>query len=246
MNQVTKATCRCLYKHSNGYKISWCLRRCIHNKKRFDKNSEPHCMKIKQKMCCVRYMHDNVKEPCVNPINIQMLSANLHEQIFGKIEDRLEDDTLDSEMLKKIQYHLESHGLWDKKTPILPDVDLQLPKLLDEGIDNHFLELGKEKTASYIKMAEMLIDSKIPKCPKEWKMAPGWTKYNSETGEATLVDFPEENVCVFDIETLVQEGHYPTMATAVSNRHWLVYGSYYLQTAEHYRKFILQQMSYYK
>jgi hypothetical protein len=74
-------------------------------------------------------MHDNVKEPCVNPINIQMLSANLHEQIFGKIEDRLEDDTLDSEMLKKIQYHLESHGLWDKKTPLLPDVDLQLPKI---------------------------------------------------------------------------------------------------------------------
>jgi hypothetical protein len=90
-----------------------------------------------------------------------MLSANLHEQIFGKIEDRLEDDTLDSEMLKKIQYHLESHGLWDKKTPLLPDVDLQLPKLLYEGIDNHFLELGKEKTASYIKMAEMLIKSVI-------------------------------------------------------------------------------------
>lgn len=35
------------------------------------------------------------------------------------------------------------------------------------------------------------------------------------------VDFPLEDGVVFDIETLVPEGHCPTMATAASTEAWL-------------------------
>ena len=55
---------------------------------------------------------------------------------------------------------------------------------------------------------------------QEWRYAAGWTKYDNETGAAIPVDFPEEDALVFDIEVLVREGHFPTMATALSHKHW--------------------------
>ena len=55
---------------------------------------------------------------------------------------------------------------------------------------------------------------------QEWRYAAGWTKYDNETGAAIPVDFPEEDGLVFDIEVLVREGHFPTMATALSHKHW--------------------------
>ncbi|XP_071040732.1 DNA polymerase subunit gamma-1 isoform X2 [Parasteatoda tepidariorum] len=47
----------------------------------------------------------------------------------------------------------------------------------------------------------------------------------SETGEAKSVDFPEESALVFDVEVCMQEGNYPTLATAVSHKHWYLWCS---------------------
>ena len=38
----------------------------------------------------------------------------------------------------------------------------------------------------------------------------------------TAVDYPEEKVFVFDVETLVCEGNIPIMAVALSPNHWFV------------------------
>jgi hypothetical protein len=38
----------------------------------------------------------------------------------------------------------------------------------------------------------------------------------------TAVDYPEEKVLVFDVETLVCEGNFAVLAVALSPNHWFV------------------------
>jgi DNA polymerase gamma 1 len=45
----------------------------------------------------------------------------------------------------------------------------------------------------------------------------------SENGERSIsVDYPEEQVMVFDVETLVCEGNFAVLAVALSPNHWFV------------------------
>lgn len=55
--------------------------------------------------------------------------------------------------------------------------------------------------------------------PKTWKKTEGWTRYD-EDGAFTSVEYPEEDALIFDVEVCVREGGAPTIACAVSNRHW--------------------------
>lgn len=50
---------------------------------------------------------DKHLQPRYNPINIQMLSRGLHEQIFGKVPE----NSIDSEILKEVMLHLSKHNL---------------------------------------------------------------------------------------------------------------------------------------
>ena len=118
-----------------------------------------------------------------------------------------------------VEDHLSAHNLWGRETTVLEDLSFELPKLHGNTIDEHFRHLATKQTEGYVALANKLKTSKMPAKPKEWKYSAGWTKYGS-AGEATLVEFPDDDVYVFDIETLVQEGNYPTMATAVSDKHW--------------------------
>lgn len=82
-----------------------------------------------------------------------------------------------------------------------------------------FRVLAQRQVEDYENLAEMLIKSSNPSKPMEWSYAKGWTRYNHD-GTASSVDFPEDRVIVFDIECLVKEGGYPTMATALSPNYW--------------------------
>ena len=43
-----------------------------------------------------------------------------------------------------------------------------------------------------------------------------------ENGETISVERPDEQVMVFDVETLVSEGSLPVLAVALSPNHWFV------------------------
>ena len=167
-----------------------------------------------------------------------MLSESLYKQIFKEhaktstASDKLtpsqeSQSTIDecsvgegeSQGFKAVEEHLSAHNLWGRETTVLEDLNFKLPGLHGNNIDEHFKHLAAKQTEDYVRLANKLKTCKMPAKPKEWKFAAGWTKYGS-TGEGTPVEFPEEDVYVFDIETLVQEGNYPTMATAVSDKHW--------------------------
>ncbi|KAJ1023182.1 hypothetical protein NDA16_003335 [Ustilago loliicola] len=85
--------------------------------------------------------------------------------------------------------------------------------------------------------------------PVSWSIEPGWTKYpilRSEDGSAAAlgpgvsVPYPdkEDDMLVFDVETMVQEGPFPVMATAAGAKAWYSWLSPWLvQRGEgHHRK----------
>lgn len=156
-------------------------------------------------------------KPRVNEINIQMIPEKLHEQIFPKVDTK-EKKAVSG--LDDIKNNLAAHGLWDKNTTVLDDVIFDLPKLHGNSVTDHFYSIANQQLDGYIQLTQMLMGGPIPPKPKKWSQRAGWTKYDPKTGKATAVKYPEEDVFVFDVEILVMEGHYPTMATALSPTNW--------------------------
>lgn len=180
----------------------------------------------------------NVDRPRVNEINIQLLSESLYKQIFGEnksLEARIQassvvgkpgdegcvnyEHTLDPRRFQKVKEHLSQHKLWSKQSALQKDVDFQLPPLLGNTVDEHFTNVAKNQVKDYVEFAENLCGTGIPEMPKQWAFCPGWVRYDEE-GIPVPVDYPEDCVLVFDVETIVQEGNYPAMATALSDKHW--------------------------
>ncbi|XP_062847248.1 DNA polymerase subunit gamma-1 isoform X2 [Trichomycterus rosablanca] len=150
----------------------------------------------------------------MNPLNIQMLSKNLHEQIF-----RYPTVEYLSTNVEKSIRHLEKHNLWGKESSLLTDVDLKLPKMYGDNIDGHFQILAQKQSLPYLKAASWLQQTELPQMPEKWVWEVGWTLYGAN-GDFKKVDFPEENALVFDVEVCMADGHCPTLAVAVSPTAW--------------------------
>ncbi|XP_041853123.1 DNA polymerase subunit gamma-1 isoform X2 [Melanotaenia boesemani] len=153
-------------------------------------------------------------ETRLNPLNIQMLSRNLHEQIFRGVEPEYSE-----EAVQRSIKHLQKHKLWGKEASLLPDVELKLPRMYGSNIDEHFRILAKKQNIPYLEAAAKLIRAELPPMPQEWSWEIGWTRYGSN-GESQKVDFPEESALVFDVEVCMMEGQCPTLAVALSPTNW--------------------------
>lgn len=163
--------------------------------------------------------HQGSDQTRLNPLNIQMLSRNLQEQIFrGQKQEYAEDE------IERSIKHLERHKLWGKDADLLPDVELKLPHMYGDDIDGHFRTLAQKQSLPYLDAASQLQGTRLPDMPNEWAWEVGWTRYG-EDGERNRVDFPRENALVFDVEVCMEEGHFPTLAVAVSPNAWWVDGN---------------------
>ncbi|XP_027240053.1 DNA polymerase subunit gamma-1 isoform X3 [Cricetulus griseus] len=150
----------------------------------------------------------------LNPLLIQMLSRGLHEQIFGCGGERP-----DEAAVRRSIKHLQKHGLWGQPTTPLPDVQLNLPRLLGGNLDQHFRLLAQKQSLPYLEAAASLLEAQLPPQPGSWAWAEGWTRYGPE-GEAEPVAIPEERALVFDVEVCMAEGTCPTLAVAISPSAW--------------------------
>ncbi|XP_040895235.1 DNA polymerase subunit gamma-1 isoform X2 [Toxotes jaculatrix] len=153
-------------------------------------------------------------ESRLNPLNIQMLSKNLHKQIFRGLEPEYREEDVERSIR-----HLQKHQLWGKETSLLSDVELKLPQMYGENIDEHFRMLAQKQSLPYLEAATALLQAKLPPMPQEWKWEVGWTRYGPN-GESQKVDFPEESALVFDVEVCITEGQCPTLAVALSPTNW--------------------------
>ena len=162
------------------------------------------------------------EEPRVNCINIEMLPHNLHQQVF-KHKDPQHLLQADAKLHRVVNKHLLNHNVGGK-VDLQSDSsdlskDLVLPDLLGGNIDSHFRHLATQQSAPYRELAETLASCELPALPKSWSFEPGWTRYGKD-GSVSQVEFPEDEGLVFDVETLMQEGGFPTMATAASSKAW--------------------------
>jgi len=144
-----------------------------------------------------------------NPLNIQMLSANLYNQLFN------ESYTTDENILKMALNELSKYDLPSKLHKV-PDIELQLPPL-EGNIVDHFYEIGKKQSEPYSVLMDEFLKQEIPDIPKEWVFREGWTRYGKEIEEC---DYPKEKVMIFDVEVCCREGDLPTLATAVTSEAW--------------------------
>ncbi|NXP46319.1 DPOG1 polymerase, partial [Heliornis fulica] len=150
----------------------------------------------------------------MNPLNIQMLSRTLHEQIFRGAQVHYS-----AAKIQRSVEHLQQHDLWGKETSTLPDVDLQLPRMYGDNIDEHFRILAQKQSLPYLEAANELLQCELPPVPSQWAWQLGWTRYGRD-GQVETVDFPKERAVVFDVEVCVADGHCPTLAVAVSPHAW--------------------------
>lgn len=150
----------------------------------------------------------------LNSLNIQMLSKPLHKQIFAGRQPRCS-----KKAVLRSKEHLSEQGLWDKAGTVLPDIDLQLPELQGDNIDQHFKNIASQLNKPYFDLAVELSQASLPPMPKEWSLNSGWTQYN-ENGHPMRVSHPSSQALVFDVEVCVKESPRPILAVAVSTLNW--------------------------
>ncbi|EPB85093.1 hypothetical protein HMPREF1544_08145 [Mucor circinelloides 1006PhL] len=163
----------------------------------------------------------------INPAHVQLLSPSLQSQLFQPyLSTSIEksEETLIKEAYA--QEHLTLQEIWGKKNEINTPIDVQLPKLLGANLEEHFMRIGLEQAVPYLDQCEQLTKINLPDMPKVWKKTSGWTRYKD--GTACPVDHPLEPSMVFDVEVLMSEGKYPTMAVVASQEAWYSWTSPYL------------------
>lgn len=158
---------------------------------------------------------DHQGQTRLNQIGIQMLSKSLHGQLFGGRED-----LVPPEILSDINDHLSQHGLQGREGSLVSDTNFKLPTLLGKNPDEHFKQIAIEQSEPYLNLAKHLSRRPLPSMPNEWLLHPGWTKYDAQTGERILVDIPDDDALVFDVEVCVRESPLPVLAVAASRRAW--------------------------
>ncbi|CAG9129758.1 unnamed protein product [Plutella xylostella] len=154
------------------------------------------------------------KEFRVNEVNIQLISKNIHEQLFKQPSPKL-----DPAIIKSCQENLKKHGINISDTKVLPDVELKLPELKGKDVVEHFYNIGEEQSRAYRELLEKLVSCDLPPLPKKWSRQAGWCKYVGD-GPPEPVPCPTDDALIFDVEVLMSAGKRPTLACAVSPNAW--------------------------
>ena len=91
---------------------------------------------------------------------------------------------------------MEKFG-WDiNATSNVPDVNLKIPKLEGENIEEHFKNIAQSQINPYLSIIQTLI-SDIPQKPDKFLLQEGWTRYTESGSEK--VDYPLEDGVIFDV-----------------------------------------------
>ncbi|CCX11547.1 Similar to DNA polymerase gamma, mitochondrial; acc. no. Q9Y767 [Pyronema omphalodes CBS 100304] len=157
-----------------------------------------------------------------NEIGVQQLPAYVRNQLF-----KSDPPKADEELLKLAERHLAQHELLGKISDKSPPIAFDLPPLRGQTLDEHFNRLGQEAADPYLSIATKFAAATLPDRPHEWIRRPGWTKYVH--GEDPVeVEYPDEEMLVFDVEVLYKESPFAIMACAASPKAWYAWLSPWL------------------
>ncbi|XP_076376318.1 DNA polymerase gamma, catalytic subunit tam [Megalopta genalis] len=158
----------------------------------------------------VEVLDDNIR---INAINMQMLSKPLHEQIFKNFSTQ----EISTDEKNSIKNDLNSYGIKTEDATRYPNVNLKLPPLEGNDIEQHFYNIGEAQVKPYLTIIKDIMKD-IPKMPDRWILKEGWVRYTVNGAES--VDYPLEDGMIFDTEVCMKEGPLPIIATAVTNKAW--------------------------
>lgn len=148
-----------------------------------------------------------------------MLSRELHAQIFKNVAFPKPDRPF----VRLAREHLESHKLDIMQGSVLQDTNFALPPLQGRTIDEHFYNVGAKVAEPWLSLAKDLVELEAPPKPEYWHIQPGWTKYYHSpdgSGYSESVSSPDEEMLVFDVETMPGIHPYAVMACAMSRTNW--------------------------
>lgn len=169
---------------------------------------------IKRKPVKKPVILESETEHRVNEVNMQMLSRNIFSQVFKSYNSNVPADDL----IECCLQDLATHGMKTNNAVDMPEIELKLPPLEGENLEEHFKIIGERQCGPYKQLVnELILD--IPPVPKNWVFTTGWTRY-APGCKPEPVAYPLENAVVFDVEVTVRYGPIPTLATAVSNKAW--------------------------
>ncbi|RIA91246.1 DNA polymerase family A-domain-containing protein [Glomus cerebriforme] len=161
----------------------------------------------------------------INDAGVEMLPKWLYEKVFPHSSQQLDQKKVDIALK-----HLELQGLKGKETEKVPGVpEFDIPELCGNTIAEHFWNIGEHQAKKYRILAEKFADSELLDIPSEqdWVIESGWTRYEHGK-DPEHVNFPDEQLLCFDVETLLSKSDYGLIACAASPNAWYTWISPYL------------------
>ncbi|CAG8502331.1 8100_t:CDS:2 [Ambispora gerdemannii] len=158
----------------------------------------------------------------INEFGVEMLPDWLYSQIF----QRTTRPKVSKEHLRLAKDHLNKQGLADKKSdPLTALQEFKLPNLCGSTIAEHFLRIGEEQARPVRELAIQFADVLLPEIPTKWERKAGWTRYTGNGKEPESVDYPNEELLCFDVETFLKDSPFALMAVAASPNAWYAWVS---------------------
>ncbi|CAH8477056.1 unnamed protein product [Heterobilharzia americana] len=180
-----------------------------------------------QQCFCSRVSDSPKKLPTYNEVNILMIHRDLQRILFNC--QKYDYQKASAEILK--EFHRLGIDISSNKCDTEP-LRFTLPELNGNNVKDHLDSIAMELAQPYMKLLESFISP--PELPKVWDFSAGWTKYVGD--EAYPVDVPHEDALIFDTEVLVNEGHAPTMAVALTTEGWYSWTSKRLSCYDDYHQ----------
>lgn len=163
-----------------------------------------------------------------NATGIALIPESMRARVFGprKRQDIPEHTEVALEHLRE-QHLIGRETTAPKKAP-----NIHLPRLLGLDLDQHFYKIGLHMSEPYLSICQQFVcntdeDSKVPTIPAEFRIQSGWLRYGRD-GSIDAVDFPKDEIIVFDVETMYRLHPFAIIATAVSTDAWYVWLSPWL------------------
>lgn len=169
------------------------------------------------------------EKPTVNEVGIQYLSRTLQKKLFPTAKSPTESKktSLELRKIRLSQQYLNQFGLLNKTTNITTPISFPIPKTLGKNLNEHFIRMALADSRHYLNFAEVLSEVSLPERPRRWLFKPGWYRY--EPGcEPVRVDYPQDDILVFDVETMYMQSPYSVLATCASPTAWYGWVSPYL------------------
>ncbi|EJU01791.1 hypothetical protein DACRYDRAFT_94814 [Dacryopinax primogenitus] len=152
-----------------------------------------------------------------NAAGVQLLTPSLRAQLFPTSTF----PPPPQHTIHRSLEHLSQHGLDTSSASSLPPLELPLPPLVGQNLDEHFHRLGRAYAEPSLSLSRAFARVTLPLVPETWALVSGWTMYTSDGSCEPVPHLPEdEQAAVFDVETMPHYSPYPVIACAATERAW--------------------------